>query len=130
MVRIIEKLDTTCTLRKCPCGGVKGLRSYPSWRQFALNVHGAPREIQKNRRGLESPLQLSCQPPATPHFPRTGMTWHPEDIRAWRQRLGLTQTQAGDSLGQAPRGKSRRIADKMTATTSFCYPICYPSLFG
>jgi transcriptional regulator with XRE-family HTH domain len=27
------------------------------------------------------------------------MAWQPEDIRAWRQRLGLTQTQAGDELG-------------------------------
>jgi transcriptional regulator with XRE-family HTH domain len=27
------------------------------------------------------------------------MAWQPEDIRAWRQRLGLTQTQAGGALG-------------------------------
>jgi transcriptional regulator with XRE-family HTH domain len=27
------------------------------------------------------------------------MTWRPEDMRAWRQRLGLTQTKAGEALG-------------------------------
>lgn len=27
------------------------------------------------------------------------MPWQPEDMRAWRQRLGLTQTDAGKALG-------------------------------
>jgi transcriptional regulator with XRE-family HTH domain len=27
------------------------------------------------------------------------MAWQPVDMRAWRQRLGLTQTKAGDALG-------------------------------
>jgi transcriptional regulator with XRE-family HTH domain len=27
------------------------------------------------------------------------MPWRPEDMRAWRRRLGLTQTQAGTALG-------------------------------
>lgn len=27
------------------------------------------------------------------------MTWQPEDMRAWRRRLGLTQTKAGEALG-------------------------------